>query len=375
MNNAGEKLQTFIFSSVHPWNDVRIYHKQAVSLAKKFSVELHAPATFSYEEENNVRIFGLPQWSSKMSRVRTFVILFWRILRSKADVFHFHDPELILLGLFAKFIKGKCVVYDVHENTRQLIRERNWIPEIFRGALFWIFSMLESASMRYFDSIILAEDSYQSFMPENSHIIHNYPLWEENGNTSKTIDVIYVGGVLKERGAIEMVKIAASLKSEYPGFLMKIVGPISGRMKETLSQLIFDNDLTENVVLSGRLDYQVAMQDIAGSKIGLAILHPIDNYIDSLPTKLFEYMRFGVPYIASDFEYWRSLFENDNAGYFIPHDNIPLAVEKIKYLLRNDTIRAEFGRRGMALAKHKYSWESEEKQLFHVYAEIAKKLD
>jgi len=48
-----------IFSSVHPWNDVRIFYKEAVSLAKKYDVALHINAPFNYRKKYNISIFGI----------------------------------------------------------------------------------------------------------------------------------------------------------------------------------------------------------------------------------------------------------------------------------------------------------------------------
>ena len=48
----------FIGTSVHRWNDNRIFHKEAVSLSKKFSVELHAPADFNKKELKSIDKFA-----------------------------------------------------------------------------------------------------------------------------------------------------------------------------------------------------------------------------------------------------------------------------------------------------------------------------
>jgi len=373
MSSIPSKKRVFIFTSVHPWNDVRIFHKQACSLSKEFEVELHAPANFNRKVEGGVTIFGLPIWTSKISRIKTISILCWRTLKSKADIFHFHDPELILVGLLIKYFKGKSVIYDIHENTRQLILERSWIPWVFRKPLHYLLSFLERTSMSNFDKIILAEDSYCKFISTNAMVIHNYPLWQRIEEVPKTIDVVYVGGVLKERGAFEMLRIANQIKLTVPNFIMKIIGPIAESLHHEMSKYLQDNDLINNVILSGRLAYPTAMEEIARSKVGIAILHPIRNYTESLPTKLFEYMRFGLPYVASDFPYWKTLFENEHAGYHLRYDNIELAAEKISDLLENENLRDEYGSRGSELAKTKFSWSSEEANLFNVYNEIARK--
>ena len=53
MDNSNKMI--FIGSSVHRWNDNRIYYKEAISLAKKHHVELHAPAGFEKKQD---RAFG-----------------------------------------------------------------------------------------------------------------------------------------------------------------------------------------------------------------------------------------------------------------------------------------------------------------------------
>ena len=51
-----DHLGIFIGTSVHCWNDNRILYKEAVSLGKKYHVELHAPAEFEQKHLNGVDI-------------------------------------------------------------------------------------------------------------------------------------------------------------------------------------------------------------------------------------------------------------------------------------------------------------------------------
>ena len=60
--------QIFIGSSVHRWNDNRILYKEAVSLSKKYRVELHAPAEFGKKQLEGIDIYGLSIWEKEKDR-------------------------------------------------------------------------------------------------------------------------------------------------------------------------------------------------------------------------------------------------------------------------------------------------------------------
>ncbi len=373
MPTSKDKINIFIFTSVHSWDDVRIFHKQATSLAKKYSVELHAPAKFEKKLINNFTVYGLPLWDNKRNRIKTYFILLKRIWISNADIFHFHDPELIVHGLILKIFRRKKVIYDVHENTVQLIKESSWISYIYKKPLTILYSILENLSVILFDKIILAEKSYQSFVSSNFEVILNFPLDKKNVSEEvKQIDAIYVGTVLEERGAFDILKIAKFVVDELPTFSMKIIGPIGKSIRDKLNKYIIDNHLVNNVIITGRIDYELAMEEIMKAKIGLVILHPIGNYLESLPTKLFEYMNYGLPFIASDFQYWRSFFSGEQAGYFVPYDNAQNTAEKIITLLGDEHLQNQLGQRGRELVEKNFGWLSEEKKLFHVYDLISK---
>ncbi|AYA41575.1 hypothetical protein HZS38_14615 [Xenorhabdus nematophila] len=47
---------------------------------------------------------------------------------------------------------------------------------------------------------------------------------------------------------------------------------------------------------------------------GLVTLHPIINYFDALPIKMFEYMVAGISVIASDFPLWKRIINENSCG-------------------------------------------------------------
>lgn len=373
MISADKKTKVFIFTSVHPWNDVRIFYKQAISLSKKYKVELHAPAKFHKKTVKNITIYGLPIWKRKSERIRTLWLLFKRIWLSDATIFHFHDPELILHGILLKLGRRKKIIFDMHENQRKLIQDRIWIPVLLKIPLSIFFKLLEILSMQLFDKIILAEESYKKVIPYNSVIIRNYPIMKsKQPNKQKETDVIYVGGVLNERGADQLLRITNHIVKELPNFTMKIVGPVTSQYLLHLTKYIQQNRLENNITFTNRIDYNSAMDIIKESKIGIALLHPFDNYKESVPTKLFEYMQYGLPFLASDFPYWKQFFNKEDVGYFIPYDDTQLASNLIIRLLKNSELLKKMGQNGAELITKNYSWESEENTLHSLYNNVIK---
>ena len=52
--------KVMIISSVHLWDDPRIFYREALSLAKRYRVEVHALAPFKEEWHQGIKVVGLP---------------------------------------------------------------------------------------------------------------------------------------------------------------------------------------------------------------------------------------------------------------------------------------------------------------------------
>ena len=135
MNSDSHRI--FIGSSVHRWNDNRILYKEAVSLSTKYRVELHAPAEFGKKQLKGIDIYGLPIWEKEKDRRKIRNELWSRLSRSDAAIFHFHDPELIWIGIKAKLILKKIVIYDIHENVSATILRKKRL-NLFGKYFFYI---------------------------------------------------------------------------------------------------------------------------------------------------------------------------------------------------------------------------------------------
>src|SRR3546814_8745000 len=88
----------------------------------------------------------------------------------------------------------------------------------------------------------------------------------------------------------------------------------------------------------GVLDRAGVRDVLARSQLGVVLLHPVSNYLDSLPIKMFEYMSAGIPVLASDFPLWRQIIDGAGAGACVDPLN-PAAVAQVLARMLDDPAR------------------------------------
>ncbi len=357
----------FIGTSVHRWNDNRIFHKEAVSLAKKFNVELHAPADFDKRNINGVSIIGLPFWEKETDRKLIRNQLWIRLKKSNSNIFIFHDPELIWMGIKASIVLKQKVIYDIHENTVQSIIRKKWLNPITKLIIIIGYSILQQISKLFFCHYLLAEKSYRSIINTNSTVIYNYPLKVSyKHHSSKEFDLVYLGDITEDRGALIMLRMLSILKRKIPTIKLALIGKVPPILKDDLDNAIIEYGLKNNTRIFGYINYSEAMQIVCKSKIGLCLLKPIKNYIDSYPTKLFDYMQVGVPYVCSNFPLYTKLLIKCNAGISVdPLDAEGIAIS-IYDLLNNPVRYNDMSKNGIIALNKDYNWSTQEIKLFNL---------
>ena len=102
-------------TSAHDEEDIRMFHKECVSLARA-GYEVYLVERGESREKNGVHIVGvgdLPR--SRRKRMTESVRRVYEAARAlDADIYHLHDPELISCGLKLKKA-GKKVIFDSTE--------------------------------------------------------------------------------------------------------------------------------------------------------------------------------------------------------------------------------------------------------------------
>jgi glycosyltransferase involved in cell wall biosynthesis len=377
-----------IITSAHPVFDPRIFKKQAVSIKNAgYNVQLLAQHRRN-EVVDGVEIIG---FKKPISRVKRMFILSYQMivvaLKQRADIYHLHDPELLPWCILLKIVSRKAIIFDFHENVKKDIGSRYYIHPSFKIYITKLYSVVERISLKYIDHIILAEDSYRKdYNFTNSSLIHNYPIIQPEITKStdkllspkklesKLFTISAVGQVSKFRGSFDTLNaLSVLIEQGYTNVRINFVGAFENAdVREAFHELVELKKLDNYVKYFGQIKQSRVFQILGKSDIGLSLLHPIPNYLESYPTKIFEYFLTGIPVISSDFDYLREIIEGENCGLMVNPKNVNSIVEVIKYFYNNPKRTKIMGENGRRLVMAKYNWRSEEKRLISVYDDLSR---
>ena len=370
-------IKVCILTSVHPPFDIRILHKEAKSLAKA-GYDVTLVAQHDKEEiVDGIRIVPLPRPKNRFERMtRTVWSAYRKALKINADIYHFHDPELIPAGLLLKLFTKAKVIRDVHEDYSKVIRGKHYLSPWMRRFIARVFSIFDEFTAKRFSSIVSATPAIAKQFEKlnnNSVTIQNFPILDEL-HTRETIPwkkrsnaVAYVGGISKLRGAKEMVE-AVGLASKKADIRLMLAGDFSPRSLKKEMELMEGWKQTEYL---GYLSREKISRFLGNIKVGLVLFHPEPNHISAQPNKLFEYMSSGIPVIASDFPLWRVIVESAGCGLLVNPMKPKEIADAVIYLLKNPEEAEEMGNRGRKAVVKKYNWGREEKKLLELYGGLA----
>lgn len=355
-------------SSAHDRYDIRIFVKMCCSLAKHgWDVSLVVADGLGYEEKNGVKIYDLGKSSNRFTRIfDTSKKVTEKALELNADIYHFHDPEILIWTKLLKKNDSK-VIYDVHEDLPRQLLSKPYLNSLVLKVLSTFVEITENWLSRKCDLIVTVTPFIQArFLKFHKQvsIVANFPLLQEfmQDRMQKENFICYVGGISKVRGIYEMLELAKGI--DIP---LKLAGPIdSEEIKADINQ-------TPNVQYLGILNRTEVTNLIAKSKIGLCILHSISNYVVAYPIKVFEYMAARTPVIASNFPLYSEIIEGNKCGNCVdPFDKASLT-QAINHIVSNKKLAEEMGENGYKAVVEKFNWTSEEKKLISFYKNLMKK--
>lgn len=237
---------------------------------------------------------------------------------------------------FRRLIRNP-LVFEVHEivslNTnivRKRQRVRNLEEKVYRGV----------------DAIISISHSIKTHlvaagMPAQSiHVVHNgiEAEWLGRERSESGSYICYMGSLYPWKGVDTVIMAMKYLEGEK----LLILG--GGGRSEELKRLAQNEGVSGRVEFAGAVPRTVIRDYLARAKIAVLPNVPSVPSQFSSPLKLFEYMAYGIPIVASDMPVFEEILTNGkNAVLFEPGDPRALAAA-IRTLLEDPALAAKIAR-------------------------------
>lgn len=363
-------------TTVHHPYDPRIYHKECKSLVQAgFDVTLIAKKTDDNTDIENKTIKHIPIKSYK-NRIARMVFGTWeaykKAKRLNADVYHFHDPELLPIGWLLKK-KTNTVIYDIHEDYVTSILQKKYLRKPIKKLVVSLYKLMEKFFVKNM-KLCLAEKYYKDIYP-NGVCILNYPTINENFMNKRIADgtlenaLIYTGNVTKDRGA----HIHAKLPRIDEQISVHFIGKCSGSLAEEMFRIAGSEK--ERLIIEG-IDQFIEKEIIEERYLsrnwlaGVALFPPTEHYKKKELTKFFEYMNAGIPIICSNFPVWKAFVDNHQCGITVDPFNETEIQEAIDYLRNNQEEAKRMGENGKRAVLNELNWKEEEIKLIKWYNQL-----
>lgn len=359
-------------TSAHPRDDIRIFVKECRSLtAAGHELMLVVADGLGPAVRDGVRILDVGSARGRLDRMlRVTRRVYAQALALEADVYHFHDPELLPVG-GALRRAGKRVVFDAHEDVPKQLLGKHYLGPVTKRLLSFVFSVYEHRACRKLDGIIAATPSIRDkFLRVNRNTIdiNNFPMIGElEGNIGwdrKADEVCYVGGIAAIRGIREVV---AAMALARPRIRLNLVG---GFAEEAVAEAVRAAPGWPQVNALGVQDRAGVRDVLARSRAGIVTFLPVPNHVDAQPNKMFEYMSAGVPVIGSHFPLWREILEGNDCGLCVDPLDPSAIADAVNRLVENPVLAQRMGENGRRAVTQRYNWAAEEKKLLAFYERL-----
>lgn len=200
----------------------------------------------------------------------------------------------------------------------------------------------------------------------------NYELDDSIVNRYKDVFVIlYLGDTGLRRGLLSMIEaVDQMVKKQDLDKKIKLVIVGSNSSDHVLKNRVQELGIQEYVDFEGWQEPKLFQSYLKVAQLGISPLHRNPHHDTTYANKLFQYMSFGVPVLASDAQAQMHLIEKSHSGLIHRERDTNDIQNKILRLCKNEELARELGQNGKRFIEDKFSWERVSSELKNLYLEF-----
>ena len=363
-------------SSMHDALDARIYQRACIGLVR-LGHEVHFVVSKHNETIKNegVEFHWIKnrqgwrrRWFSSIDAVNLAISV-------KADIYHFHDPDLLphILKNKRKVPKAK-IVYDIHENYQ--VRFQQWG---FPAILGQFFQKYQIRKINQIDGFVTTTETMKKLFSgvskpgvviRNSVDTHRLSHIDIAEILPFEPPVIYTSGTHSHsRLVLQTVQSMKYLPKDL-NFRMVFAGSyLPGIEEELIAQA--KEDGTEGLLLiEEMLPWAENFRRTAKAMCGCVFYEDNLNNQVTLPNRVYEYMFCGIPIVVSDFPELRYIIDKANCGLIIKSEKPKDIAKAFEFLLRNPEKAVEMGNNGRKAVFGEFGYHVDLDNLIKFYSKL-----
>lgn len=372
-------------------NDNRVL-REAGTLAKDgFKVRLFASYGVglpSYEKVDGFEVIRLPVKNYSPYRLKMypyyteFYKSYKKLVSERADFYHCHDLDTLLLGYLVGKKTGAKIIYDTHEYWPSRTKFARNVLDYIKGYIREpFFHLMERFLINRVDVVISANETSASALSKHYNIekpktIYNYHSFKnkiesnvlkESLNLMGKKVILFLGGINKGRGVLQLLEALVYLPSDY-----HLVFLGQGPYKEKLQKMAQKLSLNERLHFPKAVPPKDVVKWASSADVGISPIQNVSkSYYFSSPNKVFEYLMAGLPIAVSDFPEMRKILSRHEVGETFNPDDPKSIAKAIKKILFDGTRYKEMKKNALRAAKEEYNWEKESKKLLRLYRKLS----
>lgn len=357
--------EILVLHTTGEWWESRYHYKQIPALIEDGFRITHLFSKQQRIEQLNYDIIEVRQ---KFIRMTGGLNLLLKVLNSRIKVVQICNVELLPLGIVLSLFFRKIIFYDcIEDHFNSILHSKTSIPKLARYFLAYYIKILEFLASKTFSGIILSDPYlYKSSTAKAAQkmIFYNMPpnnlISQFKSNDEKSIDLVVLGSMSVRTGVLDVINAIDLLKDK--NIKLKLIGDpfIDKDLQKILNQKLANKELKEKIVITGKVPFTEAINELKNCKIGVIPLLDLPKFRNNIAMKQWEYMAFQMPVISSKLLPQTYFIKEGINGMFYEAGNVDDLVKAVLKLIDDPGLISQMGSNGRDLVVKEWNAQTQQ---------------
>src|SRR3989344_5444328 len=326
--------------------DIRVYNEAKSLVDKGFPVTLICYRRSGQKREEDIDGITVKRIASPLFRLINYfvthlvnvdpflVFAIKKELKNDYSVMHVNDLLLLNTALLARSNKKIKLLVDLHENFPESLKswyqKKRLYHRLMRYVLFNhdLWRHRELVLLKKVDFIFVVSSAHQSLLIKDGidkniikvipnafpiNFFKKYSRFKIKNKNKKEFKILYIGGFGPHRGLDTTIRSIPYFKEFIPNVKVALIGA-NNKYSKYLYELAKEKKVLKYLQILPWRPFHYVASYIKGSDICLVPHNRTIHTENAVPHKLFQYMYYRKPIVASDCKSVKNIIQKTGSG-------------------------------------------------------------